>query len=126
MSPSNIPKEFFTEEILARLRIGGCKHGLSEDGKTLYFYFSEGIGGFDDDDDDVEVTESMIEQIFADIIDAHPKELPWGAFEFAFTCSKMRPESFGGSVTFIHKTGGVLHTCTGAWLAEQRDKFINE
>ena len=45
-------------------------------------------------------------------------ELPWISKESAYTCSKMRPDGFGGGAIFI-TADDIQYSFTGQWLEER-------
>lgn len=60
-------------------------------------------------------------KIMQGIIKRHEKELPYVTAESSFTCSKMRPDGFGGMAYVITATDGDM-IATGDWIHEQLAK----
>lgn len=57
-------------------------------------------------------------RVLQGVVRRHPDRLPHVVIQQAFTCSRMRPDGFGGAATLIH-AGGIEHVCTTVW-ARQR------
>lgn len=52
------------------------------------------------------------------IVRRHADLLPWVIIQQAFTCTRMRPDGFGGMGTVIH-AGGIEHNCTTSWASQR-------
>lgn len=74
-------------------------------GEKLYYLYSE--SGFGD----------WTVEFFSWVLEDMPEEIRFISFEYACTCSKMRPGEFGGGAWFIHR-GGMEVINTGSWLHE--------
>lgn len=74
-----------------------------------YLYAEDGLG-----DTDL----AFLQWVLKDM----PPEIEWISCEFAFYCSKLRPDEFGGGAWFItrQETETVF---TGSWLSEQKVKL---
>lgn len=56
--------------------------------------------------------------VFQAIVARHPDQVPFVTVEMAFTCSKMRPDGFGGGAELI-TADDVRWINTSRWLAER-------
>ena len=77
-----------------------------------YYLFSEesGLGnGFD----------GVLQEILQGLPE---KEYPYITYEYACTCSKMRPGEFGGGAMFITRDT-INWTNSGSWLRQQEETF---
>lgn len=75
--------------------------------KLYYLYSEEGFGGW-------------ALEFLSWVIQDMPEQIRFITFEYACTCSKMRPGEFGGGAWFIHR-GGVEVLNTGSWLHEMEE-----
>lgn len=57
-------------------------------------------------------------RVLQGIVRRHPERLPWVIIQQAFTCTRMRPDGFGGMGTVIH-AGGIEHNCTTSWASQR-------
>ena len=69
-------------------------------------------------DGDEANTEDDLEAFFQALVGMSDGRVPWVSFELAYTCSKMRPEAFGGAAVFI-TADDVKHISTAGWLMDQ-------
>lgn len=63
-------------------------------------------------------------RVLQGIVRRHTEQIPHVVIQQAFTCSKMRPDGFGGAATLIHAEG-IEHICTTVW-ARQRIAALTE
>lgn len=56
--------------------------------------------------------------VFQEIIARHPERVPYVTIEMAFTCSRMRPDEFGGGAELI-TASNVSWINTSRWLSQQ-------
>lgn len=84
---------------------------------TLADHVAEAIGKLADGDEQVEidVTEFGCETIFQDVV--RRSALDFIEVETAWTCTKMRPDGFGGAATLITATA-IEGMSTSSWLDE--------
>ena len=68
--------------------------------------------------EEVELTEDDLFSRFQEIIRRSNGELPWISKESAYTCSRMRPDGFGGGAVFI-TADDIQYSFTGQWLEER-------
>ena len=68
--------------------------------------------------EEVELTEDDLFNRFQEIIRRSNGELPWISKESAYTCSRMRPDGFGGGAVFI-TADDIQYSFTGQWLEER-------
>lgn len=104
-----IPNELITQKIKSGIREANGR--IEEGEKTSYIFFEDSVGGG-------EVTEEDVIDLFIEIIKSSNGKLPWIAIEKSFTCSKMRPDGFGGSACFI-TADDVRYMSTSSWLGER-------
>lgn len=52
------------------------------------------------------------------IVRRHPDKLPYVVIQQALTCTRMRPDGFGGAAAFISPSG-IEHICTTSWAQER-------
>jgi hypothetical protein len=57
-------------------------------------------------------------RVLQGIVRRHADRLPWIIIQQAFTCTRMRPDGFGGMGTVIH-VGGIEHICTTSWASQR-------
>ena len=76
---------------------------------TYYLYAEDGLG-----DTDLAFLQWVIKDM--------PPEIEWISCEFAFYCSKLRPDEFGGGAWFITRQDTET-MFTGSWLAQQQAKL---
>ena len=63
-------------------------------------------------------------RVLQGIVRRYPGQVPHVVIQQALTCSRMRPDGFGGAATFIHAEG-IEHICTTVW-ARQRIAALTE
>lgn len=68
-----------------------------------------------DDPDCLDVGDVGYAAVFQAIVARHLTEVPYVTVEVAYTCSRMRPDGFGGSAELITAAGS-QSMGTGAWL----------
>lgn len=68
-----------------------------------------------DDPDWLDVGDLGHAAVLQAIVARHPIEVPYVTVEVAYTCSRMRPNGFGGAADLITAAGSQW-TGTGAWL----------
>jgi hypothetical protein len=51
------------------------------------------------------------------------EKVPCIQIEIAFTCSKLRPDGFGGAAVFISRENGIQVHGTSLWLREREQKL---
>lgn len=118
----SIPKHLLTDD--DRRFIEAFSITLEADGEDkLYLYADEWCcNGYLDseepDGEEIELSEDDLFSRFQEIIRRSNGELPWISKESAYTCSRMRPDGFGGGAVFI-TADDIQYSFTGQWL-EQR------
>lgn len=70
-----------------------------------------------DDPDWLDLDRFGYAAVFQAIVARHPDQLPYVTVEMAFTCSKMRPDGFGGGAELI-TAEDVRSINTSRWLAD--------
>jgi len=90
---------------------------LREDASPLAVAVREHLANADDSDWlDLDRFGSV--PVFQAIVARHPDQVPYVTVEMAFTCSKMRPDGFGGGAELI-TAQGVRWINTSRWLADE-------
>lgn len=117
-----IPKHLVTDE--DRRFIEAFSITFETDGEDKFYLYADEwcCNGYLDPEEpggeEIELTEDDLLNRFQEIIRRSNGELPWISKESAYTCSRMRPDGFGGGAVFI--TADDIQYCfTGQWL-EQR------
>lgn len=118
----SIPKHLITYE--DRRFIEAFSITFEADGEDKFYLYADEwcCNGYLDPEEsggeEIELTEDDLLNRFQEIIRRSNGELPWISKESAYTCSKMRPDGYGGGAIFI--TADDIQYCfTGQWL-EQR------
>lgn len=118
----SIPKHLITDE--DRRFIEAFSITFETDGEDKFYLYADEwcCNGYLDPEEpggeEIELTEDDLLNRFQEIIRRSNGELPWISKESAYTCSRMRPDGFGGGAVFI--TADDIQYCfTGQWL-EQR------
>jgi len=117
----SIPKRLITAEDRRFIEAFGIT--LEADGEDKFYLYADdwctgGILDAEDPKDDLELSEDDLFARFQEIIGRSNGELPWISKESAYTCSRMRPDGFGGSAIFI--TADEIRYCsTSQWLEER-------
>lgn len=116
------------------------KHLINDESRRILEAFSITIDPIDDDllylyaedwsttgyikndaGEEIELDEDDLYSCFQQIIRGSNGELTWISRETAYTCSKMRPEGFGGSAIFI-TADEVQYVSTSDWLQQKIGK----
>ena len=118
----SISKHLITDE--DRRFIEAFSITFETDGEDKFYLYADEwcCNGYLDPEEpggeEIELTEDDLLNRFQEIIRRSNGELPWISKESAYTCSKMRPDGYGGGAIFI--TADDIQYCfTGQWL-EQR------
>ena len=109
-----IPAKLVTEE--DRAVFDAFNITVQPQGESVYLYSEE--WSCSARVDGVELEEDDLFARFQEIIRRSNGELLWVSTEAAHTCSKMRPDGFGGSAAFI-TADDVQYTCTSSWLTQR-------
>jgi len=118
----SIPKHLINDE--DRRIIEAFSITFEPDGEDkFYLYANEWccngyLNSEEPDGEEVELTEDDLLNRFQEIIRRSNGELPWISKESAYTCSRMRPDGFGGGAVFI-TTDDIQYSFTGQWLEER-------
>ena len=116
----SIPKHLITDEDRHLIEAFGIT--LEADGDRFYLYAEDwctsGILDAEEPKDDQELYEDDLFARFQEIIRRSDGELTWITKEHAYTCSRMRPDGFGGGAIFI-TADDIQYCSTSMWL-EQR------
>lgn len=118
----SIPKHLLTDE--DRRFIEAFSITLEPDGEDKFYLYADEwcCNGYLDseepDGEEIELTEDDLLNRFQEIIRRSNGELPWISKESAYTCSKMRPDGFGGGAIFI-TADDIQYSFTGQWLEER-------
>jgi hypothetical protein len=121
----SIPKHLIGDE--DRRIIEAFSITFETDGEDKFYLYADdwSCSGYLDSEDpegeEIELTEDDLFARFQEIIRRSNGELPWISKESAHTCSKMRPDGFGGGAVFI-TADDIQYSFTGQWLEER----INE
>ena len=118
----SIPKHLINDE--DRRIIEAFSITLESDGEDKFYLYADEwcCNGYLDPEEpggeEIELTEEDLLNRFQEIIRRSNGELPWISKESAYTCSRMRPDGFGGGAVFI--TADDIQYCfTGQWLEER-------
>lgn len=118
----SIPKHLITDE--DRRFIEAFSITFETDGEDKFYLYADEwcCNGYLDPEEpggeEIELTEDDLLNRFQEIIRRSNGELPWISKESAYTCSRMRPDGFGGGAVFI--TADDIQYCfTGQWLEER-------
>ncbi|HML79011.1 hypothetical protein [Geobacter sulfurreducens] len=118
----SIPKHLITDE--DRRFIEAFSITFEADGEDKFYLYADEwcCNGYLDPEEpggeEIELTEDDLLNRFQEIVRRSNGELQWISKESAYTCSKMRPDGYGGGAIFI--TADDIQYCfTGQWL-EQR------
>ena len=107
----DIPARLLDEETRARLEICGLTCAYEERDDTYYLYTDENVG-YDED-------EVPFEEILQEVVINSAGALPYLTVEAALTCSKPRPDGFGGYAMVI--TAGEIKTMsTSLWITQNK------
>jgi|GEM_PF-1156423 len=118
----SIPKHLINDE--DRRIIEAFSITLEPDGEDKFYLYADEwcCNGYlnpeEPGSEDVELTEDNLFCMFQEIIRRSNGELPWIYKESAYTCSKMRPDGFGGGAVFIN-ADDIQYSFTGQWLQER-------
>lgn len=118
----SIPKHLINDE--DRRIIEAFSITFETDGEDKFYLYADEwcCNGFLDseepDGEEIELSEDDLFSRFQEIIRRSNGELPWISKESAYTCSRMRPDGFGGGAVFI-TVDDIQYCFTGQWL-EQR------
>ena len=118
----SIPKHLITDE--DRRFIEAFSITFETDGEDMFYLYADEwcCNGYLDPEEpggeEIELTEDDLLNRFQEIIRRSNGELPWISKESAYTCSKMRPDGYGGGAIFI-TVDDIQYCFTGQWL-EQR------
>ncbi|MDD2310869.1 MAG: hypothetical protein PHH91_14935 [Desulfuromonadaceae bacterium] len=118
----SIPKHLLTDE--DRRFIEAFSINLEPDGEDKFYLYADEwcCNGYLDseepDGEEIELNEDDLLNRFQEIIRRSNGELPWISKESAYTCSKMRPDGFGGGAIFI-TADDIQYSFTGQWLEER-------
>ena len=118
----SIPKHLITDE--DRRFIEAFSITFESDGEDKFYLYADEwcCNGYLDPEEpggeEIELTEDDLLNRFQEIIRRSNGELPWIYKESAYTCSRMRPDGFGGGAVFI-SADDIQYCFTGQWL-EQR------
>lgn len=120
------PSHLLTEEDLDFFSAFHIEAEKGRSGETYYLFADEwcssGVLYNEETGEETEYEEDDLIHRFQEIIRRSEGTLPWVSMEKAYTCSKMRPDGFGGSAIFI-TADDMKHVSTGYWLEEQIDKL---
>lgn len=117
----SIPKQLITDE--DRRFFEAFSISMDPDGDDKVYLYAEdwctaGVLAGEEPKDDIDLCEDDLFARFQEIIRRSNGELPWILKESSYSCSRMRPDGFGGSAVFI--TADDVQFCsTSSWL-EQR------
>lgn len=89
---------------------------LREDASPLAAALSEQLANADNPDW-LDLDRVAYAPVFQAIVARHPDQVPYVTVTMAFTCSKMRPDGFGGGAELI-TADGVRWINTSRWLAD--------
>ena len=118
----SIPKHLINDE--DRRIIEAFSITFEPDGEDKFYLYADEwcCNGYLDseepDGEEIELTEDDLLNRFQEIIRRSNGELPWISKESAYTCSKMRPDGFGGGAVFI-TADDIQYSFTGQWLEER-------
>ncbi len=123
-----IPAHLLTEEDLDFFNAFYIEAEKEQSGESYYLFADEWCSSAvlcnEETGEETELEEDDLINRFQEIIRRSKGALPWVSMEKAYTCSKMRPDGFGGSAIFI-TADDVKYVSTGYWLEEQIDKLEN-
>ena len=118
----SIPKHLINDEDRRIIEAFGIN--IEADGEDKLYLYAENwcCTGYLEPEEpegkEIELSEEDLFARFQEIIRRSNGELPWIYKESAYTCSKMRPDGFGGSAVFI--TADDIGFCsTSQWLEER-------
>lgn len=106
-----IAAHLLDEDTRARLEICSLTCAYEERDDTYYLYNDENVGY---DEDDV-----PFEDILQEVVEQSAGALPYLTVEAALTCSKPRPDGFGGYAMVI-TADGIKSMSTSLWLAQNK------
>lgn len=118
----SIPKQLITDE--DRRFFDAFSISIVPDGDDKVYLYAEdwctaGVLPGEDPKDDIELSEDDLYDRFQEIIRRSNGELPWILKESSYSCSRMRPDGFGGSAVFI--TADDVQFCsTSCWLEQRK------
>lgn len=120
-----IPCEFITAEDIEFIkRFGFETEEFDKSGvKHCYFYAPEYSSVALDiiNGEEIEIGEEKLFRVFQKILRRSKGKLPYIYLSFVHTCSRYRPDGFGGSAVFItDKT--IKWVSTWGWLSKQKGK----
>lgn len=123
-----IPTQFISESDKELFDAFGLTMEIIQPRNACYLYATEWTGWATNpdksDDADEELAFTSLYQCLQDIIKRSNDELPWIYKEAAWTCSKMRPDGFGGEAVFI-TADSIEYVSTSGWLEHRIDEFEN-
>lgn len=118
----SIPKHLINDE--DRRIIEAFSITIESDGEDKFYLYADEwcCNGYLDseepDGEEIELSEDDLFSRFQEIIRRSNGELLWISKESAYTCSRLRPDGFGGGAVFI--TADDIQYCfTGQWLEER-------
>ena len=115
----HIPASLISEEIEAIAdALGVSIQPFSGTGDMVYLYNEDSCtSGYIEAEDgsEKEVTDEDLYAALQDIIRSSEGRITWFSHEQAYTCSRMRPDSFGGSAVFI-TADDIQYEETSSWL----------
>lgn len=117
-----IPKQLINDE--DRRIIEAFSITLEDDGGDKFYLYADEwcCNGYLDSEEpegeEIELSEDDLFNRFQEIIRRSNGELPWISKESAYTCSRMRPDGFGGGAVFI-TADDIQYSFTGQWLEER-------
>jgi hypothetical protein len=117
-----IPKQLINDE--DRRIIEAFSITLEDDGGDKFYLYADEwcCSGYLDSEEpegeEIELSEDDLFNRFQEIIRRSNGELPWISKESAYTCSRMRPDGFGGGAVFI-TADDIQYSFTGQWLEER-------
>ena len=115
-----LPASLFGEADLESLSTA-CGLSFERHGDELYF-FAEASFSEDGEDEEGEAVD-VLALLQAKLRQLDAATYPHITIQGAFTCSKMRPEEFGGFAHVITRNG-VRSLSTGQWLARQTGQWV--
>ena len=118
----SIPKHLINDE--DRRIIEAFSITFEADGEDKFYLYAEEwcCNGFLNSDEpegkEIELGEDELFARLQEIICRSNGELSWISKESAYTCSRMRPDGFGGGAVFI-TADDIQYSFTGQWLEER-------
>lgn len=118
----SIPKHLITEEDRRIIEAFGIS--IDQDGEDKLFLFADdwcnhGVIDAENPKDDIELEEEELYSCLQAIIRRSNGELTWISRENAYTCTRNRPDGFGGSAVFV-TADDVQYLGTCSWLEQKK------